>query len=307
MGFTFNEFPWSKYYDSDLREVLKYMKEVEAYMATFQETIDDLRQALADISGLYERVGQLEQATSDLGQIRSEIATLQVDVTNLVNRDNVLQKEIDDIMARIRGIDEDFREVYSYIDTVIKQVVATNDRKYYQLQTLVNIRYAEVIALIDELARRVNDIDTSVINPWHTDLGRVSNQKNTNIIYNELADEIPTAEEYVRVGLTANAYTALDISAREYAEFGKAKIHFYWVYSPTFGWRQEINNVLTSIVNEVMDTLTANEYTALDLDADQYTALDMTAFEYYNYNTDRGYLKLGGSGITAEQYTTITT
>ena len=307
MGFTFNEFPWSKFYDSDLREVLKYMREFETKLDSYDETITELQEALNNISDLYTRVDDLESAISDLATIRTDISTLKGNVSDLTNMDSALQEQINSININLDSINTKFTTVYEYIDTEISKVNIQWYAKYLQLQTIMNIQYSELKEMISELSSRIDEIDTSVINPWHDLLGRISIQRNNNYIYNELADEIVTAEEYSKLGYTATEYQSLDISAHDYCEFGKKKLHFYWVYSPTFGWRQEINNVLTSIVNEVMDTLTADEYTALDLDAEDYYQLDITAFEYYSFNTDRGYLKLGGNGITAQQYSTITT
>ena len=159
---------------------------------------------------------------------------------------------------------------------------------------------------VKDMLKRLDDIDTSVINPWHRELGRISPDINNKLVYGDLADECLTAEQYCKLGLTADQYKAFDITAITYARFGKEKLHYFWVYSPSFGFRQEISNVLTSILNGIMDTLTAEEYSLLNLDADGYDALDLTAWQYYSFMADEGYLKLGGNGITASQYATIT-
>ena len=300
MAFTFNEFPWSKYYDSDLREVLEYMREFEKELKRYAEAIEQLEAALP-------RITALENATRDLPTIRTNISKLQKDVSDLANMDAALQGQINRIKLEIVNIHNDIARVYGYIDSCILDLDTKWKIKLIQLQNIMNLKFIELTDAIEELSKRIDSIDTSVVNPWHSMEGRISNQRNVNYIYNELGDEILTAEQYCRLGLSADDYSEFDIDAREYAEFGKTKLHFYWVYSPTFGWRQEINNVLTSIVNEIMDTLTATEYSALELDADAYSALDLTAFGYYNYNTDRDYLRLGGDGITASQYSSITT
>ena len=300
MAFTINEFPWSKYYDSDLREVLEYMREFEKELKRYAEAIEQLEAALP-------RITALENATKDLPTIRANISKLQKDVSDLANMDAALQGQINRIKLDIVNIHNDIAKVYSYIDSCILDLDTKWKVKLIQLQNIMNLKFIKLTDAIEELSRRIDNIDTSVINPWHSLEDKISNQRNVNYIYNELADEILTAEQYCRLGLSADDYSMFDIDAREYAEFGKSRLHFYWVYSPTFGWRQEISNVLTSIVNEIMDTLTATEYSALELDADAYSALSLTAFDYYNYNTDRGYLRLGGDGITASQYSSITT
>ncbi len=59
MGFTFNEFPWTKYYDSDLREVLKYMKEFESTLNSYESVIEELQEALSEIDGYDARISAL--------------------------------------------------------------------------------------------------------------------------------------------------------------------------------------------------------------------------------------------------------
>lgn len=302
MGFTFNEFPWTKYYDSDLREVLKYMKEFESTLDSYESVIAELQEALSEIDGYDARITALENATSDLASIRSRLTDLE----NTLDADVVyLQEQIDAISYTLGSLEDTISGLKDYIDNKYNTYIVDVNNKVYQIYvdmwTLFNGLKDRLIAL----AEIVNNIDTSVYNPWSRALSKESIQKNIDYAYTDLADNVPTAEEYSELGISADDYGDYELSAYEYSVRGRKWLHLDFVYSPVYGFKQNISNVLTSIVNFIQDTLTATEYSALDLDADAYTALDMSAQEYYSFMANEGYLRLGMDGITAQQYSTI--
>lgn len=302
MGFTFNEFPWTKYYDSDLREVLKYMKEFESTLDSYESVIAELQEALSEIDGYDARITALENATSDLASIRSRLTDLE----NTLDTDVVyLQQQIDAISYTLGSLEDTISGLKDYIDSKYNTVVVDVNNKVYQIYvdmwTLFNGLKDRLIAL----AEIVNGIDTGVYNPWARVLSKESIQKNIDYAYTDLADNVPTAEEYSELGISADDYGDYELNAYEYSVRGRKWLHLDFVYSPVYGFKQNISNVLTSIVNFIQDTLTATEYSTLDLDADAYTALDMNAQEYYSFMANEGYLRLGRGGITVQQYSTI--
>lgn len=310
MGFAVDEFPFTSEYKSDLRDVLKYIRYIKDKIDTYDEIIAELKSALENIQGMDSRITALEIATSDLNDIRNHISNIDIEIGNISNQHtldvNRLQRDIDGLRTSIKGFDSDIEAARAY------SLYLYNKLKYEMEQELNHVTYNVFDRLravekeVKDMLKRLDDIDTSVINPWHRELGRISPDINNKLVYGDLADECLTAEQYCKLGLTADQYKAFDITAITYARFGKEKLHYFWVYSPSFGFRQEISNVLTSILNGIMDTLTAEEYSLLNLDADGYDALDLTAWQYYSFMADEGYLKLGGNGITASQYATIT-
>ena len=180
------------------------------------------------------------------------------------------------------------------------------------LQLKVNQLKVNLQSQIDELREIVDKIDTMVVNPWHSNLGKVTQQKNVSLMYQDLADHVPTASEYCQESLTADEYSGIGLTAREYVNRGREKLHMLWVFSPSYGWRQEISNVLTSILDFVYDVYSATAYSELDLTADEYSALDLTADGYYlaNYHggggggDTRGFVKYDaiGTGLTRREY-----
>lgn len=298
MAFSIDEFPYSSEYDSDLRAVLHTVRKVEEHVASYDATIAALQQALNSIQGLYTRVGALESATADLGTIRSNISALQrslsqleikhnrdiADVKNIITQNvNILQAQIDNLDRYTKRLDKKIIEIRTYMDSRFNVLTS----KYHKLETDVYLEMERMQRqLNDEIAQmkaEIDSIDTNAINPWHQLEGKISPTKNLNYIYNELADEIVTASEYVKLGYDAERYAEFGLTAQEYAEFGKEMLHFYWKYAPASGYKQELSNVLTDAITFIERTLTADEYTELGLMAAAYTLIDLTADDYYRY------------------------
>ena len=302
MAFSFEEFPWTKYYDSDLRAVLKYMREFAETLEGYDTVISSLQEALEGIEGMESRITALENATGDLASIRTRLTTLE----NLHSADIAkLQSEIDAIQLIANSVQAQIDSIKVYIDNRDNELMSDYNNKFYQVYvTMYELFYGLRDRLI-ALAEIVNQIDTSAYNPWARRLSKETVQTNLNYGYADLADLVPTAEEYSELGLTATEYSVYDLTSYEYSVRGKKWLHMDFVYSPVYGFKQNISNVLTSIVNFIKDTLTATEYTALDLDAEAYSELDMTASQYYSFMANEGYLRLGMEGLTASQYSTI--
>lgn len=302
MGFTFNEFPWSKYYDSDLREVLKYMREFEKQLDSYKSVIAELEDAIKDLDDYDNRITALENATSDLDSIRRRLTdleyTLDKDVINL-------QEQIDAISFTIGSIENTISGIKDYIDSRYNAITIDINNKIYQVYVDMMTLFNGLKDRIIRLAEIISKIDTSVYNPWPRILAKESIQQNISYAYADLSDNVPTAEEYSSLGIEAGDYDAYELSAHEYSLRGRKWLHLNFVYSPSYGFKQEISNVLTSILNFTEGTIDADTYSNLDMDADAYSALDLDAHDYYSFMCSEGYLQLGKSGITAQQYSTI--
>lgn len=288
MGFTVDEFPYSSEYDSDLRSVLKEIRRVMDTLKTYDDVIAEVKAELAKISDLYTRVDALEKATSDLSEIRQNITNLTQGLLDLTNKEkadiDILQKEIDNVKYSMAQFENDIKDVYSYINYNLALRDRTIQKNYDFLLKTISDLSVELSKQIDYIIWRLDQIDTSVLNPWHTTEGRIKQDKNAKYIYADLADGCLTAAQYASLGLTAEDYSKYKLTAIDYAKHSKEKLHYYWVYSPVYGWRQDINVVLTSILNACKNTMTAKRYSELNLTAEEYSELGLTAYDYYSYN-----------------------
>lgn len=301
MGFTFQEFPDADYYRSDLRAVLKYVRSISDYLKTLDDIIEELREGLARLNSIEENVKLLNEEFADLHE---KVTGLITDVRDIQLHLESVDFRIEELTHQVNLITIEVNAVYQYVDDRLAEIQAQYQQDFNLLQLKINQIKVNLEAEIEELRERVDSIDTSVYNAWmHR---TVSPQQLNDFSYNHLADECLTAAEYDTLGYTASDYAALDISSRDYQEFGKKRTHFNWVFSPIYGWRQEISNVLSSITNYIVNTMNAFDYYSLEMSADDYAALDLTSEEYFRYNpvSGSGYLIVdpNGTGISSEQY-----
>lgn len=312
MGFTFQEFPDADYYRSDLRAVLRYVRSITDYLKSLDAIIEELREGLARLDAIEADVKSLDEwrqvVNEDLTNIHNEVLSIQSDVVELTDRLQFVDISIDNLNSRLVFVETSLGAVYQYIDDKVAEVLAKHTEDFNLLLLKLNQTKVLLQSEIAELREIINNIDTNVYNPW---LGRkVSLEENERFTYNHLADECPTARDYMSLGITAGQYAGLEITSGDYQEFGRKRIGLKKVFSPVYGWRQEINVVLTSIINYLCNTLTANEYASLDLSADDYAALDLTSEEYFRYNplVAGGNVSVdpNGTGLTAEQYGHLT-
>lgn len=281
MANFFHKYPYENFHELNLDWILERIKEFGATLDSYKEVAEELEEALTQISNYDSRITKLESLTNGLD---STLLAINNSINGLISEDVSLQNQIYALKREFDLFSANFDAVYKYIDSQIAVVNSSVDAKLYTFRRSVFSDLTKLQKEVDALRKIIEQIDTSVLNPWHPELGRVSQNKNQKLIYHDLADECLTAQEYCSLGLSASDYASYDLTAIKYAEFGKKKLHFYWVYAPVEGFRQEISNVLTSIINNVFNTITADEYASLDMTADDYLALDLTASGYQKYN-----------------------
>lgn len=190
MAFGVEEFPFTSEYDSDLRAVLKYIREIKKLVGTYDDIIEELKQELENIQDLYPRVDALERATADLSTIRQNVNSLFRAVDNLSNEDVVLQNQINSLREQLNGINTQFNDVYKYIDTSIASVNARWYGKWLQLQNLINERYHELDTMFknleDMFAYVLEHLSSDVYNPVSNT--RITFDDNNRRVYVDLRD-----------------------------------------------------------------------------------------------------------------------
>ena len=299
-------FPWMIKYPYQNDEILNLdwvLKQIQEFRTTFEswaETIRQLQEGLEDISDWEARIVQLELITEQIPVIEKALS----DLSNLHNADiNYLKSQIAELQMQIDNLDITALKVY--VDSRDNELMADYNKKIYDNYVVTYSLFNGLKDRLIALAEAVANIDTKAFNPWPRTLEKVSLQQNINFAYVDLADKVLTAEEYASLGLSADDYDTFEMSARDYSLNSKFITHLNYVYSPTYGFKQEINNVLTSIINFIKGTMSADEYSALDIDADGYTALDLSANDYYSYNNPKAPVITGGNGLSADQYSSL--
>ncbi len=297
----YKKYPYQNDEILNLDWVLSQIQEFRQSFEEWAETIKELQEGLEDISDWETRIEALEVMSAKIPVIERSLN----DLANLHNVDvKNLKAMIDDLQRQIDALDVTALRIY--IDSRDNELMADYNKKIYDNYVVTYQLFNALKDRLEILAQIVAEIDTKAYNPWPRRIAKEALSDNLNYAYSDLADSVPDASEYSELGLSATEYSAFDMLARDYSVRGKLNLKMHFVYSPVYGYKQEINNVLTSIVNYVKHTMSADSYTELDLDADAYTALDLTAEDYYSYNNQQGYIGTGGDGLTSDQYSSLT-
>jgi prefoldin subunit 5 len=302
-----------------------------SYYECILKLTDKCNEIIEQFDDWSETIAQLQEAITDIGQMKTDISNLRTDLTqfetitnsrfeNLTEVLNSMDAYVKQLAKRVDSTEDSIStltQLIARIRTALEKQIADTrkelidyvDNKYINFeQELELLKYklnqvkVNLQSQIDELRRRVDELDTTVTNPWRTNLGKIPIAKNINFMYNDLADAVPTAEEYVKLGLTAQAYSEFGLRAWDYVRRGKEKLHYFWVCSPAYGWWQEINNVFTSVINYCADTYSAGAYASLGLTADEYSALDITALQYYSFKLHKQGVFVEDGTLSSIQY-----
>ena len=275
-----HKYPISNLHELDLTFMHEDINKMISILEEWEAIIDELKEGIALFKDLEARVLVLE---ADVKVLKSEVIQLRSNYIALTSDVNKLKYDLAGIAGRLKIVEIGLEGLHTYIDKRIDFVIAKSYQDDLVIMNKLNQAKVQLQSQIDELYRLISSISTEISNPWHG-LDKLSIEENVRLIYSDLADKTPTAWEYASLGLTADEYSAYDLTAKRYAEFGVDMLHVNWPFSPTYGFRQSTSNVLTSIVNFIKGTLSADEYAALDLTADDYTALNLTAADYYSYS-----------------------
>lgn len=299
MGYARDEFSNTSYYKSDLREIINRLEDIDKYLSTLDAIIEELREGLSKLNEIEANVDML---LTEYNDILTRTKALEDEVTDIENHLTNLDLSLEELNHKVNLIKIQLDAVYQYVDDTYAQLQAEYKQDFNLLLLKINQIKVNLESEIEALREIVDSIDTSVYNSWMAK--EVTPQENNDFAYNHLADECLTAEQYMSLGYTASEYANLNINSRDYQEFGKKKTHFNWVFSPVTGWKQEISNVLTSIVNFVCNTLTSTTYTALDITADEYAALDLTAEAYLSYPSTGRTVSYNpyATGLSSDEY-----
>ena len=275
-----HKYPITNLHEIDLTFMHDDIDRMISILEEWEKIIDELKEGIALFKDLEQRVLVLE---NDVSALKSELIQLRSNYIKLNSDVKAMQSNVDYLLARVKILQTEIDGLKTYIDNRIDYVVAKSYQDDLIIMNKLNQAKAQLQSQIDDLYRLISRISTEISNPWHG-LDKMSIEENNKLIYSDLADKVPIASDYVKLGLTADDYNTYDLTALDYAKFGYDRLHLDYVFSPAYGFRQEISNVLTSIINFIQGTLSADEYAALDMSADDYTALDISAAEYYSYS-----------------------
>lgn len=276
-----HKYPIENLHELDLSWMIKDVQQMEAILAEWEQVINELKDDVAKFDELAADVNAINDRIADYDVIKSITYQNQSDIKEFLTGFNTLVETVTRLQNALTQV---LKDANAYTDSKFELMQVILNNKLYELQLKMNQMKVNIQSQIDALSMRIDDIDTTCINPWGR--GRLSIQDNLNHAYSDLADMVPTASEYDAKDLSADEYDEYDLTALNYAEFGHKLLHMDFIPSSIFGFVNSHYQALCSVIEFIKGTMSADDYAALNLTADDYDALDITAADYYSYAAD---------------------
>lgn len=305
MPFTFHEFPHTRNYDSDLREVLAYMREFEQILASYDSTIAELQDAIKDIDEMKSDITKLQNATSDLANIRHQVSDLILALASLTNRVNDISIDVTSLRSYI---DNQIALTKSRMDSLnalvnsrINNLEYECNFKYIILGKRLEDYYNELLELIEK--RIPTDVFNRVAGT------RLEFDDNNWRIYEDLRYGGLTNAELSEANISNEALASLVLNNRDQAINLRKRLKMHYLFSPITGKKVSHANAISQLFGFLTDGLTNAEFAALNLTNDEVALLNLTNVELFLYNPNRpnpfsGFVKYvnDGEGITNNEY-----
>lgn len=264
------DFPNVSNYDGDLRELLRYVRELSEKYSGIENLVEKLEAQYADVLTKFDA---LNKKVDDF------------------------EKEID--AAVKAGIDAAMVEYDAKIEAIKADIVAVNNALQALAETVTNFydlskSYTDTqIVSLSELAfAAINDLQEQIDNLQWTlpEVYNVVKGYKTDLVtliydvYDAGRVNALTAAEFDAMGLTATEFDGLNFTAYEFDTNAKARLIGNKCRNPYTGELDTICNVIADIAqHSTDDAITATEFDAAELTADAFNALNLTAylFDFY--------------------------
>lgn len=328
MGFFRNKYPYTDFHEFNadwvLAEITKFdeyitsIKEIIDNLASYYDIVDQLQRDMAALQaevGTYtDRIVEIENAIRDIrisiNGLENELIRMITDENNARKAaDQVLQNQIDTLSSAVSQIDAIRMRIEAVYKTLRQYIDLSISDSEYRILLYVNDAVGDLQAEIDDIYEKLTHIATNVYN-WNSyDYaadGRINFDLNNKLLYLHLGNNL-SAEEYCKLGLSADQYAAFNLTSWRYLMYGAKELHADYVFMPVSGHRQETSVAISDVLTFLCNTLSSDAYTGLELTSDEYAALDITAAQYLRLDNNLDVqhavtYSATGSGITADQY-----
>lgn len=318
MAFGNFEFPNANVYDSDLREVLRKLRELIDKYAIVVQTVEDLEERIIVVEGI---AAELQKEWANLEKVVNQYIKTALDAFE-VKFDGKLLLYKAEVDQELSEFDRRLKAIELYFDSfnerlrLLKEYSDTEDEK---LRIELNSRIDDIFDIFDK------ELDA---------IWEILDTMDIVTIYNPLRARYDTHENVVRDLYEAERYGGLhnwelenyDMTNEEFAALNLCNydmaINLRWIIED-YGVRRTVHpyngtktipyNADSFLLTMFCGTMTNSEYTALDLTNEEFEALDLTNADYLTYNANTvvrqsdltGFVNTSGNGLTNTQLGTL--
>lgn len=224
--------------------LLNKVKEFEATLNSWVDTIRELQAALTEINEFDARLTALEALKSTIEQSAADIANLKATDADIYQRLDKLKNSLDGITEAYTALIESVRvEMLNKIAIEATERKAGDDKLANRI-ALITIDYDRQLAEIQQRLEEIVPVDVfNRVAGKRLDL----NHNNYNI-YEDLRYLGFTNAELSSFGLSNEHVASLVHDNRDYALFAKKRFKRGYPFSPITGKRQNLTNELSNII-----------------------------------------------------------
>ena len=258
-------------------ELLQFSKEIKEEISLLKKEVE-------------KEIADIEMSTNEkITALEDNVEKSMQDFQNVVNtRFAEMNKKIEDFITSENLKFENFTgEVTEKIATLRNEffeLLESLDKIYEYIDKQDEVYWKKLKDYCDEIYIKRNIY--YVKNPVTGKIGEINSV--LDLIY-KITNHAVTCDEFKYIGLTAQEYADLHYTCIEYLKKYK---DLYWkkyyteqtsMQNPYTGKFENVVNVVKQLVkfHEEVNSLTADEYAALNLTADEYAEKNITAYDYY--------------------------
>ena len=277
---------------------LSYYEQLCKLVYKINEVIDTFNEYEEIILELQEGLSELNSIKTKVENLITTVETQGNSITALQTRDRQMQSEIDALTNTVNNLVLSYDNIIAYIDNAVASVKIENSSGWIRLENELNSEIRRVELLIEELAKRVDEIDTSVFN--RVKGIRESLEDNNWDIYEDLRYGGLTNAERSEYGGTNEHLMSLVHNNRDLALHGKERLKLHYLFSPVSGTKVSHANAISQLFGFLTNGLTNEQFANLDMTNDEVVALDLTNIEKFLYYS-------GDTGISVTEYENLFT
>ena len=290
MSFTDFDFPHTHFYDSDLRELLRFYKELQEKYNGLVADIKALQEWKAQHEGEYEAL--LERVATIEGEINDFEAEVEAKFTDLENdlnnKFNALTAEIRNELAQtVLDINRLFNELKNQIESEIASMKLEIKSLEFELQQAIEDLREELDEYLDakfeQFIHNLPDYEHLIVHNPVTGTDTTI-QVALDDLYASFNVFGLTAKQFDELGITCAEFDAKGLTAHEFDSMGYKLLNYpdptYYMRDPFTGEIVLISEVVMKLFALHAGTMTVNDFEALDLTCTEFDAKETSAFNF---------------------------
>lgn len=290
MSFTDFDFPHTNYYSSDLRELLRFYKELQ----------DKYNGLVADIAALKEwkeqHEGEYHELLRRLSAVENEIDTFEAEINaNFAQLKADIYADFDREKAEVRAeleaefakYERMYNDLKNQIEHDITEMRLEINTLMYELRDAIANFRTEMVEYIDErfelFIENLPDYEHLIVHNPVTGTDTTI-QVALDDLYASFNVFGLTAKQFDSLGLTCEEFDNAGLTAHEFDSIGYKLLNYpdptYYMRDPFTGEWALVSDVVMKLFALHAGTITAEEFDALELTCEEFDAKELTAFTF---------------------------